>query len=164
MKKTDELTKNLDSVLLVFYILKRLGCGNVNTFEERLKNQKVHYFAQLFGITKRYQYNFYIRGPYSPNLAHDLYKVKEYKIKMDSDTFVPDELEMRFKDLKKFIGRKNNRQLELISTLHWFVKVLEYPVKIAKVKLIEIKKASKQEIEYALSALKKYEKIKKNYS
>jgi len=149
-------TKPIDSALLSYGVLKRLRSGRVDTFEHRLKSQKYHYFAQIFGVVSYYSYNLYIRGPYSPDLANDLYTIKRKNIgeKVDIERFLPDELESRFVELKNFLRGKNLRRLEITATLHWLLNVAKLPAKKAQDKLIELKKISDREINIAINAQK----------
>jgi uncharacterized protein YwgA len=159
------LDKNkYDELLYIYSVLKRLGCGDVNTFDERLMTQKVQYFAQLFGVTHRYDYNLYINGPYSPFLSNDLYKIKELKLKPMLEKFIPNDLEKRFSDLKKFIFGVNNRKLEIISTAHWLSKVACLKSDEVYKKMIELKNISKDEYNYLINKIKEYDEIKKNYN
>ena len=125
MVKETKNKDNKDILLYIFSLLKRLNCGEVNTFEQRLKSQKVQYFAQLFGVSLRYQYNLYLNGPYSPSLSHDLYQIKELKMKPMLEKFIPEELEQKFSDTKKFIKDLNTRELEIVATYHWFLKIVK---------------------------------------
>jgi hypothetical protein len=86
-----ETNSNFDNLLYLYSVLKRLNCGEVDTFEQRITSQKTQYFAQLFGVTFRYNYNLYINGPYSPALAKDLFAIKEQKMKPMLNKFVPDD-------------------------------------------------------------------------
>jgi len=87
----------------VFNILNRLGSGKLHNFRERLRTQKIHYLAQEFGVSPVYCYNLYLRGPYSPQLAHDIFRLKESKVSAPRYRFVANELENRFQRLKDFI-------------------------------------------------------------
>lgn len=147
-------SKSIDIALLVYCILKRLGCGGVDTFEERLKSQKVQYFAQLFGVSFSYPYNLYLRGPYSPELANDLYLINKKRLKADEDKFVPEELEEKFTKLQKFVSGKDIRVLELSATLHWLINIAKLSQKKAEEKLIELKQANPAEVKTAHACLK----------
>ena len=48
---------------------------NLNLFDHRLKLQKYVYIGKLFGLPLSYSYNIYLRGPYSPDLALDYYRL-----------------------------------------------------------------------------------------
>ena len=143
-----------DAVLLTYNVLKRLNSGNVNTFEQRLRSQKIQYFAQLFGASPFYIFNLYLRGPYSPILAHDLFQINSKDIQIRTSKFIREELERRFLVLKKFINGKTNRQLEIIATLHWLIKKARFSNSEACKKLKELKMASLTEIKYAFNAIK----------
>lgn len=158
------MEKKEDFLPYVYSILRRLNCGDVNTYEQRIKSQKTQYFAQLFGVSLRYKYNLYLRGPYSPGLANDLYKIKELKIEPILNKFIPEELEERFENVKKYIKGMENRQLEITATFHWLVKVAEMPIEKAKNKLKELKSVTEKELIYVIDKFDQYEQIKTNYN
>ena len=160
----EDKTDKKDSLLFLYSLLKRLGCGEVGTFEQRLRTQKVQYFAQLFRVSFKYQYNLYMRGPYAPALAEDLYKIKELNLKADVDKFIPEKLEQRFSDLHSFISKRSTRELEVAATYHWFLKVAELNEKTAITKLVEWKGATEEEIIQAKNSLSEYEHIKASYN
>lgn len=157
--------KSPDELLYLYSVLKRLGCGDITTFKDRLKTQKIQYFAQLFGVSLNYRYNLYLYGPYSPELANDLYKIRDQKLKPQAIDFIPEELKIRFSDLAGFIKElDNNRKLEVTVTLHWLIEVAKLPLEKAQEELCKIKSATLEEFEYALSMIKKYERLKANYN
>jgi hypothetical protein len=56
-------------------VLSKMGIGEVNSFETRLYNQKAVLILGKLGIQGlNYTYNWYVHGPYSPDLAKDLYE------------------------------------------------------------------------------------------
>ena len=61
-----------------------LGDLNLQSFTNRLIYQKKIYLLQLFGLDLGYRYNWHIRGPYAPDLAGDLFSLKE-EIEIDED-------------------------------------------------------------------------------
>lgn len=147
-------TQSYDTTLLTFSILKRLGSGSVETFSQRLRSQKIQYFAQFFGISPAYIFNLYLWGPYSPELANDLFTIKNHNINTKVERFLSEELEKRFENLKKFIEGKNDRQLELFATAHWLIKKAGFSEEKAKEKLSKIKDATPKEIEYSFNYIK----------
>lgn len=157
-----------DVLLYLYSVLKRLGCGDVDTFEQRIVSQKTQYFAQLFGVSLRYNYNLYLKGPYSPVLANDLFEIKklvsEQKIKPMLNKFIPEDLEERFSDLKEYLKGVTPRQLEILATYHWLKKVAGYPVKTARAELIVLKGATEKELEFVENKINKYEEIKAGYN
>jgi len=143
----------IDSAVLAFSVLKSLGAGDVTTFSQRLKSQKMQYLAQVFGVSPAYDFSLYIHGPYSPTFAKDLFTLHTDKQVPGSVEFVPDELKERYKLLSTFVTDKTNRQLELITTAHLFKKGLSYPEKTIIERLQEWKKASSVEITECLKEL-----------
>lgn len=152
-----------DKLLYLLSILKRLDCGDVDSFQQRFKSQKTQYFAQLFGVSFRYPFNLYIKGPYSPELARDLYLIKKEGFRAVISRFIPEELERRMAFLKKYIGDMNDRQMEIVATYHWLVKVAGLPAVNAKDKLKELKRVSDSETDYVENKLILYERIKENF-
>ena|SRR3989344_8758544 len=150
----EDYRKDIDSVLLMYSVLKRLGSGEVETFPQRLRSQKTQYLAQAFGISPAYDFNLYFRGPYSPSLAHDLFKLRVDKIKPTNEKFTPDELESRFEKAASFLKEKSIRELELITTLHWLRTVAKLPEESASKKLRVIKDSNPEETIKAESYVK----------
>ena len=143
------LKRDLDIVLLVRSILHRLGAGRLDTFKERLRNQKIQYFAQVFRVSPMYEFNLYIHGPYSPDLTRDLFGTQEYSIAQTS--FVALEAEARFNRLKAFVAGKAPRDLELLATYHWLKNIAR--VGNPSSSLRTIKGATAQELEYCKAKL-----------
>jgi uncharacterized protein YwgA len=155
MKEEKNLfTKSYDATLLTFSILKRLGSGGVETFSQRLRSQKIQYFAQSFGVSPYYRFSLYLWGPYSPALANDLFVIKNHNIDAKVDKFLSEELEKRFNNLKNFIEGKDDKQLELVATAHWLIKKAGFSEEKAKEKLIKLKNATLKEIEYSFNSIK----------
>jgi len=154
MKEKDIFTKPYDVVLFVCGVLKKLRSGDIDSFEQRLRSQKIQYFAQLFGASPHYSFNLYIRGPYSPDLAHDLFQIKNKNIKVEQIEFIPKELKSRFLNLKQFIDGKSDRQLEIVATLHWLISIARLSELEAKKKLIDLKGVSADELKYAFKCVK----------
>lgn len=53
-------------------VFQKMGINNM-TFEDRLIAQKKMYLLQSLGTDLGYEYNWYVRGPYSPSLANYIY-------------------------------------------------------------------------------------------
>lgn len=145
--------KEYDEVLFMVSILKRLNAGNTNQFIDRLISQKVQYFAQIFGVSPEYNFNLYLRGPYSPDLANDLYEINKSDIKIEEHQFASNQLEVKFGALSKFIINKSPRDLEIISTLHWLMKVARLDSRKAMIKLKELKNPSAIELQNAFKSV-----------
>lgn len=152
----EKFTKPYDTAVFAYDVLRRLGSGKVSSFIERLLSQKTQYFAQLFGVSPAYQFGLYVRGPYSSDLAHDLFAMQLEKLP-PLKKFVSDELENRFRQLDKFLEGKDARSLEIISTLHWLMKVVGLTTKDAKTKLQQLKEATEIEYQKAIQSIEKIE-------
>jgi uncharacterized protein YwgA len=48
--------------------------ADMSSFRERLRVQKVVYLLEQFGLQTRWGFSWYIHGPYSPSLAHELFE------------------------------------------------------------------------------------------
>ena len=55
---------------------------NMDSFEDRIRLQKIMYILKHAGFGFGYSFGWHIRGPYSPELADDGYAYKENKEKM----------------------------------------------------------------------------------
>jgi uncharacterized protein YwgA len=119
-------------------VLRKLNSGNLKTLDDRIKCQKVHYLAQSFNISPNYSYNLYVRGPYSPQLANDLFNVKEKEIMKNFKFMVPD-IKENFIRLKSFLNSKSIRCLEILTTFHWLINVTRLNKSSAINKLKELK-------------------------
>jgi uncharacterized protein YwgA len=150
-----DFSKPYDETLLAFSVLKRLKSGGVNSFEERLRSQKIQYLAQLFGVSPCYGFGLYLRGPYSSSLAHDLFAIKSKNLKPNLANFIPEELEERFESLENFIDKKTTRELELVTTLHLLMTGMRLSEAEAIKKLQLLKEASPAEVRFAVCEIKK---------
>ena len=153
MEPPSTLSKPLDAVLLVRNVLRRLNAGEMNTFEQRLKTQKVQYFAQIFGVSPYYDFNLYLRGPYSPFLARDLFSLEVTNQEYHFEKFTSNEMEARFSALNRFVSNKSIRELEVISTFHWLLNVACVSKEEARKRLKELKVTSSDELEMVDKAL-----------
>lgn len=59
-------------------ILDLLGFDGIDMtdFDNRLKYQKLMFLVQNYGLSLGYGYNWYVRGPYSPSLTQNLFKIQ----------------------------------------------------------------------------------------
>jgi len=68
-------------------IFQALDIRNKDTFEARLVCQKKIYLLQESGIDLGYGYNWYIKGPYSPNLSTYIYNNLDDFMKTDFSNY-----------------------------------------------------------------------------
>lgn len=95
-------------------LIKQLGIEfNVENFWDRFKLQKIIYLIQLHPKIKKtlnYEYNLYIYGPYSKELADDYYHLD--RVTPEYLENIPNDIVTLVNELKKF----NHRKLELYAT------------------------------------------------
>ena len=116
MNKTDRL----------FACLRMLGMNpKMETFSERKKVQKVVYLLdKVFHLNFGYSYNWYLHGPYSPELTRIIFDVIE---KEREDIAEPVELSNEDKEkirrLKTFLNDdiESTDTLELLVSLHYLL-------------------------------------------
>ena len=97
---------------------------NTKRVDSRLKIQKLVYLAQFFGVSNiEYEFNRYLRGAYSEELAEDYYRIDNVKVSNeDIERFLIDE---KFKKLVKFVKGKSGRWLEIAVEIIETEKVVE---------------------------------------
>jgi uncharacterized protein YwgA len=71
------LAMNEDLIILNAYLTELGVPPRIKTLNDRIRVQKAIYLAQAAGADLDYDYNWYLRGPYSPELANDYYKLSE---------------------------------------------------------------------------------------
>ena len=96
----------------------------IDTFEDRLKLQKIVYIAHYFGVDLGYTFNEYIRGPYSPELADDYYELNESWNSKELKDLKPLEDE-KMEKLIEFLKGKSTHELEGIATGLMFLDILK---------------------------------------
>lgn len=84
---------------------------DVSSFNSRLRVQKYVFIARFFGLDLGYNFSLYIRGPYSPDLARDYYRIDVGAV----EPWVP--RGFRSKEFLDLVGGRDERWLELASTI-----------------------------------------------
>ena len=112
------VTKN--EIEQIFEILElKLGLG---TFQDRIKLQKIVYLTEhAFGINLGLSFDWYIHGPYSPDLTKIMFE-KEPGITMKLTESKINELK-KFKEF--FRTHTTSNSLELLGSLHYFLSVVK---------------------------------------
>ncbi len=89
-------------------------------FERRLRIQKSIYLLKCFGYpyARRYTFGAYVRGPYSPGLAHDYYALPHGAVETSYAANIPDAYLRSIADAV----RRGNDFLEAAATIHIYVK------------------------------------------
>ncbi len=119
----------------LYSYLKAIGADNLNmdSFNDRLKLQKYIYLLQEFGVNLGFRFRYYIRGPYSPDLADAGYRLSHMKreglLDFDHDKVRVVACQDNIEKFKRFIReyRNNPKMLELLATIHFLFKYSYYP-------------------------------------
>ena len=140
-------------------VLKSLDAYKIDSFEDRFRNQKIQYLLQIFNLSPHFDFNLYIKGPYSPELTNTIFEIKNNYDKecIEINKFVSPELQKNYNFLKFFISNKNNRDLELVTTVHWLKSNSRLNKSELISKLKEIKNATDDEISKVFEYLKELE-------
>lgn len=84
--------------------------------------QKLVYLINKFGVNLRFHYDWYLHGPYSPDLARTLFEI------IEEGPTAPDKLNVhelaKIQDLKSFLGEDiySSDKLELIVSIDYLRK------------------------------------------
>ncbi len=101
--------------------IKDIDNLNMDTFDGRLRFQKKVQLLQSFGFDLGYDYNWYLRGPYSPELTKDGFKLKNIinNIPKLVIEFADDNDQHRYNRFKEFLKDKKNDQdkLEIAASI-----------------------------------------------
>ncbi len=101
----------------------------MSEFDTRLKFQKIIYLLQSSGLSLGYGFNWYVRGPYSPNLTQSLYTIYE------DDSLFESSKVINFKDHESIVQKLNEfreklgeniddvKYLEVLASMHYIWKV-----------------------------------------
>jgi len=160
--KRDYYTRSEGIVTFTIALLKRLKSGRTDSLTQRIKSQKMQYLLQEAGLSTKYTYSLYLLGPYSPGLAQDLYKFeKEKKKTAPTVKYTSQILEDKFLKFKVFVTDLTTRDLELLATYHWLIKIAHLSIAQAKTKLKELKVPTKEELEKLEILMREYEDVSK---
>ncbi len=115
-----------DSVKTLGILLKRIGNYNkMESFDDRLILQKTVYLMQSFDLYVGYNFTWYIRGPYSPDLTKDGFGLRESWDATPEGRFKEEKDEENFKKFILFLGDKKYDAgwLEILASIHFLKKV-----------------------------------------
>ena len=152
----------------LFASLRALGINpKMSTFAERKKVQKLTYLLdKVFDMNFKFSYNWYLHGPYSPEVTTALFDVIERGqiVNIDPKVLLDEDLR-KIDQLKSFLGDDldSNDRLELLVSLHFLMQYLKDP-KITQEDIIAFLKEKKpyftdEEIFEALDRLRTLENL-----
>lgn len=127
------MSKAKSKTLILGGLLPRIGNFEpdsfITSFDARLVLQKTIYLMQAFGLYLGFKFSWYLRGPYSPVLAHHAYELAQMKRKVPLVRFAQPRAERKFKEFLGFLGSKRNdaEWMEILASIHLLRKL--YPRK-----------------------------------
>lgn len=111
---------------ILFTWLKYLDIEPVmDTFHDRKRMQKLVFLIQEFGVDQEFYYNWYLQGPYSPQLTRTIYDVLEIGIK-PKIIDINENTKSMLDKFEKAIGDdyKSVDALELLASLQYLRKTM----------------------------------------
>lgn len=104
------------------FILKQIQDSDfsMNTFQDRLKFQKMIYLLQAFNVYLGYDFSWYLRGPYCPVLTTNGFTLQEIynEIPDEQTKFRDPSVQKRFEKFQKFVKDKGTDELEIAASIH----------------------------------------------
>jgi len=122
----------MDPTSKLFASLRILGINpKMETFAERKQVQKLAYLLdKVSGMGFNFSYNWYLYGPYSPEVTEKIFGVIEGRevVRSDPGVLVQEDLR-KIERLKSFLGNDINSsdKLELLVSLHFLMQYLKDP-------------------------------------
>jgi uncharacterized protein YwgA len=99
------------------FLEREAGFGfDIEKFEHRLMLQKYVFISKFFGFNHGYSYSIYLRGPYSPALADDYYKLADFYSSYDED-YTKELGGLNTEKFLKVIAGKDGKWLEIAATI-----------------------------------------------
>jgi len=116
-----------------------------DSFESRMKAQKLAYIIQNLLGKRLYQFNFYVRGPYSPELARDYFEhASDFAGGKSSYEPSSDERE-KLEHAKTFLSNMGLSEFEIVAGLLFLMQEKGLNENDAELKLHELKPQLKLE-------------------
>ena len=144
--------------------LRDLDCFSLNTLSDRLLVQKKIYLSQALGVDFGYRYNWYLRGPYSPELASAAFDVIPYGVDYIKEYEFGSEVRSVFNKVNKMSdseGRKNSNMAiadwyELLASIHYLLNNItgQSKVDVCNKLITEKPKYTKEDFNAAWEELK----------
>jgi len=122
------MAQNLNRKEVLGGLLHRIGNYSPAQFDQdfnqRLIIQKTIYLMQQFDLYIGYDFNWYLRGPYSPDLTRDSYQILRRYGELPKIGFADLEAEARFQRFLAFTSRRlhDHDWLEAVASIHYLHK------------------------------------------
>ena len=143
---------------------------SVKTFDDRLVLQKAVYLLQAANIHLGYRYRWYLRGPYSTEVASDAFFIVGQHETLNEELkrwVVDDTSRQRIEQLQPLFtpnGRRPiSQRLELLASVLFLLKTNQAeasaPDNIARILKINDKPFNEQDVQEALAELRQYDLV-----
>lgn len=100
----------------------------IDSLDDRLRLQKAVYLGQLFDVDLGYRYSWYVKGPYSPSLTQDYFKLKEERGSDSTVHALRADVRANLATAKAFLVKPDDIPLakpqwyELLASIHYLYK------------------------------------------
>ena len=131
------MNKDFDKVVECFKILNYTP--NVDKFEDRIIVQKVIFLLQIKKVEFGYDFNLYLRGPYSPDLTKDMFDQSDKFIENNTSSRKIEEKEIHQIKYLKYIISLDTSLLEVAATFAYFKKIEKEDADEATIKVKKMK-------------------------
>ena len=111
--------------------------SSIGSVEDRLRVQKAVYLAQISGMNLGYPYSWYVKGPYSPALTQDYYKLNNALASGDNSHLrlvLNPQLTATAPSVRQVLQAPPGLQIpkaswdEALASIHFLVHYSRYPV------------------------------------
>ena len=134
--------------------------AKIKTLDDRIICQKLVYFGGLCGVMPAYSYTLYLHGPYSYDLANDLYIISKQFARTEPLAFGSEELEERFKKFAVWSKGLSSDHLEVLATFDWLTRFCGCGLESAKEQILLLKpqKITKEGLPWYEQKLREFSK------
>lgn len=108
--------KSIERLISIFRVLVKKRFDK-NKYSHRLMLQKIGYITHINDKSLNYNFTWYIRGPYSPDLTKEAYEFREDET---CDLSSQDRINAEF--IGKCIPEINDKNLELFASVYYLMK------------------------------------------
>jgi hypothetical protein len=144
--------------------LKELGIEpSIETINDRMLLQKAVYIGQLSGVDLGYRYSWYLKGPYSPKLTEDYYKLASLPDSEKAESAsrsLNEEVRLKLASIRPLLqppggaGAYDAQWLEAVASWHYLRTVSKMTDKTAREQIEKSKPHLVNYIENANTALR----------
>ncbi len=153
-----KLSTTFDNALFPVQVLKKLDRASISTLKQRIVCQKLVYFGEIIHLMPQYPYRLYLHGPYSTELAKDLYSFSPLFNEVPDIQFASEELSERFEHLRTWSNSLSSEELELLATYDWFKRACSDSDEKAAEHVKKFKNASEGQIKWCMEKLAEFQK------